>query len=359
MLAGIQNGRDVVWRMLAFTSLSKTRGVKVYSSSNYYLASCKSTPPPPEFFQDALRDEGIATGVSDGIVEVGTSGLSVLVGFLGKPVLRIREDSSWRSGAALMKHILVGEAGGAFSFMPEFLDEVQVDVQQHLLSYLAGQADDRAVVRKVYDSKVESAVRSGFYVSRMKVYSDPPEAFLKSLDPVDVPAEVLIKYMRKYGRGMQADTGRKVLEALWPQFSREILADTVPGLGEDAGKFSKGQPLEMIAAAREYVMRKGGAGLPFEPWSEDSRFLADIIVEYRLFGKERAADFALRNMGGYSEMRRVISLSFLYFTGAVSAGEWKFSEHEAALARILEKSLRALIEGNDISALRDIRAVIG
>ncbi|WP_075057385.1 hypothetical protein [Thermogymnomonas acidicola] len=261
MLAGIQNGRDVVWRMLAFTSLSKTRGVKVYSSSNYYLASCKSTPPPPEFFQDALRDEGIATGVSDGIVEVGTSGLSVLVGFLGKPVLRIREDSSWRSGAALMKHILVGEAGGAFSFMPEFLDEVQVDVQQHLLSYLAGQADDRAVVRKVYDSKVESAVRSGFYVSRMKVYSDPPEAFLKSLDPVDVPAEVLIKYMRKYGRGgMQADTGRKVLEALWPpQFSREILADTVPGLGEDAGKFSKGQPpVEMIAAAREYVMRKGG-----------------------------------------------------------------------------------------------------
>ncbi|WP_075057384.1 hypothetical protein [Thermogymnomonas acidicola] len=82
-------------------------------------------------------------------------------------------------------------------------------------------------------------------------------------------------------------------------------------------------------------------------------------MEYRLFGKERAADFALRNMGGYSEMRRVISLSFLYFTGAVSAGEWKFSEHEAALARILEKSLRALIEGNDISALRDIRAVIG
>ena len=78
VLSGIQHYDHPLWRMLAFSSLVKSKGVRVYSSTNYFLGSCKNSSPGAEFFMDALKDENIQFEEKDGSIVIPGSGYSML-----------------------------------------------------------------------------------------------------------------------------------------------------------------------------------------------------------------------------------------------------------------------------------------
>lgn len=333
VLAGVQHFSDPVWRMLAFSSLSMSKGVRIYSTREVYLGSCKNSSPGIDFFQSALKDESIAFNLSEGVIHVGSAPYFIIE-HLGEVKIYIGSDSTYNTIHSIMKHVLTPDFSSDFKFSMDYLQEVTTEFPSKASeSYLSGKMNDRTFYRETADFRLSRAIAKGNIVIGNTVYTSA-EKFVSSQEFSYVPADIIAEFLEETHKGIYMDvySERKVLEAIWPQCGEKILRKMFPD--RDSTSFSniKGSPIEQIDyLAGESRISDFVSRLNLKPWSSDASFLLQIIGDMATSGKQRAIREAEKMLGA-SMNRRAIFYAFLLSVGEASNREWQFSQNEKELS---------------------------
>ena len=334
VLAGIQHFDDPLWRMLAFSSLAKTKGVRVYSSSNFFLGSCKNTSPGVEFFQDLLKDEGVQFTTEGSEITIGNSGHKLAMSHLSTVTINVMENSTLNTVNLILKHILTPDISADISFSCDFLGSTLSGIPANSLGmYMQGKINDRTFIRDIMDYRVNEAVKMGYYIIGEDVFKTPEE--LAGKYPFKyVPDSKIIEILHATNRGFQMDafSERKVLEAVWPSHGREILKELFPDVDEAVIASSHGSPVDQIEsiqnASRGMDIRNS---VEVSGWSPDSQFLVDVLMDYFAHGREKSIRNAEKSLGS-SNVRKSLFYAFLDCIGESRNREWQFTETEKDLA---------------------------
>lgn len=347
VLAGLQHYDSPLWRMLAFSSLTKTRGTRIYSSSSFYLGSCKNTSPGIEFFKSVLKDENIPFEEEDGDLVLPGSGHSMEILHLNSVKFRFYENSSYSLFQALLRHMLTPDIGADFSFKLDFLGEVIQEIPaQAFNAYTSGRMNDRTFLREVKDYRVSEAMRRGFYIIGDKVYTTPEELVDENSFKY-VPDDILIGALRDFGKGIKMDSfsERKVLETIWPSNGREILETMFPEVDQKTLSLLKGSPVDQIdSITQNSRIAEIKSDIEVESWSPDSQYLVDIIRNYFTVGKEKTLREAEKNLGN-SNVKKAIFYAFLDCIGETKNREWQFTDTERDLSLKIRPYISAILEG--------------
>ena len=354
VLVGLQHYDNVLWRMLAFSSLVKTKGVRVYSSTNYYLGSCKNSSPGIDFFKDALKDENIQYEVQDGVIVIPGSGRSMEIVHLNSVRFRFYENSSYNLIHSILRHLITPDIGSDFTFESDFLgDYVHEFPQQSLSMYITGKINDRTFLREINDFRLSEAVKRGYFIIGEKCYTNRGE-FVEDNAFKYVPEEILKSALDRYGKGIYMDSfsERKVLETIWPSEGSAILKEMFPDISGSTISSLKGSPMDQIDGVNERTrIAEIKSDIEVKAWSQDSQYLIDIIKNYFTLGKEKSLREAEKAVGN-SNVRKAIFYTFLDCLGESRNREWQFTDTDRDLAwkikpyvsRILEKGSEVISE---------------
>ena len=347
VLAGVQHFSNPIWRMLAFSSLSRTRGLRLYSTKNIYLSSCKNTSPGVEFFKSALEDEGIQYVVDGMDIFVGSGPNYFKVSHLASVTLNLGSDSSSSTIHSLMKHVLTPDFQNDFHFSMEFLEAASDQFPSKAVdSYLSGKMNDRTFYRETADFRLAQAISNRYIIIGSDFYASP-EDFVSKHEFLYVPRALVQRAIEESGKGLYMDTfsERKVLEHIWPVAGKEILHEMFPEADSSLISSLKGSPIEQIDSLNgEGRISDFMSKLNIKPWSDDSRFLLQILGDYYTSGKERAMREAERIMGT-SMNRRAIYYAFLSAVGESANREWQFSQNEKELSFKISGIISDMIRG--------------
>jgi hypothetical protein len=329
VLAGIQNFDDDIWRMLAFSSLIKTRNVKLFSSQNYYLATCKGNPPPREFYEDVLKEEAIVYNIADDAINVGTSGDHLEIRHLEGIPINIFEDSQYNTVYKIVKHVLAKDVIHDFSIKYVYLQEYAPRIPDEILyRYFDGKIDDKTFLRHLKNYRMEEATRHGIFLVGGKPYKDEDELLdlfpdLKGLSSVRNGLKSLSK-----GVIMEDPSERKILELLWNSHSAEILQEMFPGSNPGDFKSLKGNPMEQIQIMRNRLKSlEVDERVVIKPWSDNSRYLIDIVMAFHKRGADYAKKFGENE--AITPIKKSIFCALLIATeGSIGNREWMFTKDE-------------------------------
>lgn len=351
VLAGLQHYDNPLWRMLTFSSLAKTKGVRVYSSSSFFIGSCKNSSPGVDFFKSVLEDENIPFEEKDGDLEIPGQGHSMEILHLGTVKFRFFENSSYNLVGAIMKHIMTPDIGTDFSFKSDYLEDIIPEISPAAISgYMSGTMSDRAFLKEVKKYRESEAMRKGYYIVGDRGYTSP-EDFVGDNSFSYVPDNIVIDALNTYGKGIKMETfsERKVLEAVWPESRIEILEALYPDVDPSTFKSMKGSPVDQIESIRENSrIEEIKSGIEIEAWSPDSQYLVDIINSYFTMGKNRALRDAEKGMGN-SNAKKAVFYAFLDCIGETKNREWQFTDTERDLSLKIKPHLsRILEEGSEV-----------
>lgn len=331
VLAGVQHFSDPVWRMLAFSSLSMSKGVRVYSTKSVYIGSCKNSSPGVEFFKSALSEESIQCREEEGSLVVGSPPYFT-IDHLGSVKINIGSDSTYNTIHSIMKHVLTPDFPSDFKFSMDYLSEVAEEFPSKASeSYISGKMNDRTFYRETCDFRLSTAISQGCIVIGDTAFKTPG-AFVESHEFSYVPSDLVRECLEETHRGIYMDvySERKVLEAIWPQCGEKILSRLYPE--RPPGSTIRGSPIEQLEAlAGESRISDFVQNLNLKPWSSDAGYLLQILGDMATSGKQRAIREGERLMGT-SMNRRAIFYAFLVSIGESSNREWQFSQNEKELS---------------------------
>lgn len=363
VLVGIQHYDNPLWRMLAFSSLAKTKGARVYSSTNHYIGSCKNSSPGIDFFKDVLNDENIQFEETDGDIVIPGNGHYLEIFHLNTVKFRVYENSSYNLLHSLLKHMITPDIGADFSFKSDYLEELLQDIpQQALTMYVSGKMNDRTFIREIHDYRVSEAVKRGYYVIGEKGYTSVEE-FVHANDFKYVPEDILMDGLKNYRKGIYMDTftERKVLETIWSVSGKNILRSMFPELDDSEFSSLRGSPVDQIDGILERSrIADIKSDIEFKAWSPDSQFLIDILKTYFTQGKSRAIRDAEKATGN-SNVRKAIFYTFLDCLGETKNREWQFTDTERDLSWKIKPYVSRIIEkGSEVIAdeMENIRVFI-
>ena len=341
VLAGIQNSINPMWRMLAFYSLATNRDVRIFSSTNFYLASCKGSSPEQEFFADCLKDEKIAFGIGDA-VQIGSGDLYFDVLYLGDRVMRIFESSTESTLSKVLKHILSKNPIKDFSFKFSFSDWIDLSREKALADYFAGKITDREFIRSARVKHIDTSMKGGAYVIGQNIF-DTAEAFLQEFKVAPFDTGVLLPLIVERG-GIKLDSPSigKLLELLWPQYSERILGSLFPGAPLDG---LKGNPLKQIETLQHRLQaRNVTADIDVLAWSDGASLMLRLLKAYRADGRDAAVKEAVSSIK-LSAKSEAVCYAFLVATDGLKGREWMFERASVDLGEkirpIVENLLKA------------------
>ena len=354
VLVGIQHYDNPLWRMLAFSSLAKTKGARVYSSTNFYIGSCKNTSPGKGFFEDCLKDEGIQYQEEDDTIVLPGTGRFMEVLHLGTVKFRFYDNSTTNLVHSLLRHMITPDIGRDFSFRSDYLSDLVSDIpSQSLTMYFSGKINDRTFLREVNEFRINEAVKRRFFIVGEKGYTSIAE-FVTENEFKYVPENLITEALENYGKGiyMEAFSERKVLETIWPASSSLIMKGLFPDLSDSDIKALKGSPTDQIDSVSERSrIAEIKSDIEVKAWSPDSQYLIDVIKDYFTLGREKALRDAEKT-SGKSHVRKAIFYTFLDCLGEAKNREWQFNDTERDLSwkikpyisRILEKGTSVMAQ---------------
>lgn len=345
VLAGLQHYDNEIWRMLAFSSLAKSKKARVYSSKNFYLASCKNSGPGIEFFQDVFEEHGIQHSVSDGIIEIGDSGKSMVVTHFSGQAVRIYENSQGSTLHILIRHFLTKDYYSDFSISSDYLEDfVKTVPEDATASYFNGKIDDRQMIKKIARHRIDEAVGQGMYVIGDMCYTDSDE-FISQFTDDAISPELLRDPVEEYGKGIYLETGstRKLLEILWQKSGDRIIKKMFPDMDDGKIKSLKGSPMDRIESARKlYNSDEIESSFDVEPWSKNAQYLVDLLKKYHKEGKDNAIREGERMLTN-SPIVKAIYYGFLESVGETENKEWMFTPNEIDLGTKMKDLIRELL----------------
>ncbi|MFG1520021.1 MAG: hypothetical protein AAE977_06070 [Thermoplasmataceae archaeon] len=351
VLAGIQNYDDDIWRMLAFSSIIKTRNVKLFSSQNFYLATCKGNAPPREFYEDVLKEEGIGYSLKDDIICIGSTGDHFEIRHLAGPPLYVFEDSVYNTIFRIIKHVLAKDVIHDFSLKYDYLQEYTSKIPDDIFyKYFDGRVDDRTFLRSLRIFRMDEAAKKGVFFVAGKPYKSVDE--LMALFPELKDLSSVRNGISSMGKGIIMDdpSERKILEILWNSHSNEILQEMFPGSKPEDYRSLKGNPMEQIQTMRNRLRSlEVDEKVVIRPWSDNSRYLIETVMAFY----KKGADFAKKF--GESEAITPIKKSIfcallIAIDGTIGNREWMFSKDEKALGIQISTLLSELLKTPEKSA---------
>lgn len=345
VLSGLQHYDHEIFKLLAFSSLAKTKNVRVYSSKNYYTASCKNSGPGVEFFTDVLKEHGIQFSQEDDVIRVGDSGKSMTINHFSGVTIRIFENSQGNTLHTIMRHFLTKDYYSDFVIRSDYLEEdVQSIPNEALPSYFDGKMDDRQLIKKIVKKRQEDAVNNGLYIIGDECYSDP-DVFLSKFDDDIISPSMLKDPLLEYGKGMALETAstRKLLEILWQKSGNAIMMQMFPDLEESQIKSLKGSPIDRIESARKlYFSEEIESSFNVNAWSKNAQYLVDLLKKYHKEGKMMAVREGEKNLTN-SPIVRAIFYGFLEAVGEKGNREWMFTPNEIDLGLKMKDRIKELL----------------
>ncbi|WP_393971226.1 hypothetical protein OXIME_001486 [Oxyplasma meridianum] len=344
VLAGIQHFDDKKWRMLAFTSLVKAKNVRIYSSKNLYLASCKGSSPGKKFFADVLLEEQIAFHEDGEILVIGNEGTSINISNLGTSIIEVHEDSRHHTMGAILKHVLVKDISADFSLTSDFLSKYSDDFPD-TSRYLSGIEDDRHLIREMKEMRIRKSISKGYFIKGEELFLDA-ESFVSSFDDLPLERDIVTEAVKKYGKGIYIDnsSSRKLLEIIWDVSGDEILSKSFPDVEKSKFKSLKGSPVEKIESMRRMGETKEvEERINIEPWSQESAFLIDFLKATFRSGRQAAIRDA-EKMTFTGPVSKAVFYAFLTIFQETGNREWMFTQNEKDLGHIIAEILMPIID---------------
>ena len=330
--------------MLAFSSLVKAKNVRIYSSKNFYLASCKGTSPGKEFFADVLSEEQIPFQEIGETLVIGNEGTSIKIVNLGVPIIAVHEDSRHHTMGAILKHVLVRDIFSDFSISSDFLARYSDDFPD-TSRYLSGIEDDRHFVREMKEMRIRKSISKGYFVRGEELFTDA-ESFVSSFDDLPLERDIVTEAVKNYGKGIYIDnpSARKLLEIVWDKSGDEILTKSFPDVEKSKFKSLKGSPVDQI----EHLRRMGDSReveerINIEPWSQDSAFLIDFLKTTFKSGRQAAIRDA-EKMTFAGPVSKAVFYAFLAIFQETGNREWMFTQNEKDLGHLIAEILIPVID---------------
>lgn len=345
VLAGLQHFDNKIFRMLAFSSLATNKKARVYSSKNFYIASCKRSGPGVDFFKDLLDEHGIRYSEKEGEIHLGDSEKSFAIDHFSGVSVHIHENSSGNTLHILMRHFLTKDYFTDFTISSDFLsDRVSTVPNDAVASYFNGKIDDRQMMRKIVRHRIDRAVDSGVYIIGEDAYDDADQ-FLEQFDKDVISPELLKEPLLEYGKGIYLETPsiRKLLEILWKDSGDNIIREMFPELDEKQVKSLKGSPLDRIEGARRLTSSEEiEASFEVEAWSKNAQYLVDILKKFHKEGKSAAIREGERMLTS-SPIVKAIYYAFLEAVDEKGNKEWMFTPNEVDLGMKMKDKVKELL----------------
>lgn len=359
VLAGIQNYDNEVWRMLAFTSLTKSGSIKVYSSKNYYIASCKGKGPGIEFFEDVLNGHGIPYSKESETLIVGDSGKYILIDHFSGVTIKVFENAHGNTLHMILKHFLTRDVFSDFEISSPFIEDHVRDIPGDALrEYFTGKADNKKLIRSIVHFRTQEAVRRKLFVIGDNCYSDVDE-FLGKFKEEEFDLSTLKGPLQSMDKGVSLDSEslRKLLEILWPSYRDDIMGHLFPDMDSKTMKSLKGNPMDQIESARRfYRTEEVEKAFTLEPWSKNAEYLISIVKDYFKSGKAESIRNAEKG-SQISSITKSIFYSFLVSLGETYNKEWQFSDHERDLGSKIQGFMDRIIKGETEDINEEILAM--
>lgn len=346
VLAGVQNSQNETFRMLAFSSLVKSRGVRIYSSKTRFLATCKDDAPDIDFFEEILNEHSIPCTKHD-IIEIGNSESYMDLIFLSKVTIRIHDDYRQNIIPIISKHILVRNPELDFTISCNILSQISDEVPMEIrMQYLSGKADTRTIIDGTRTFRKKKALSMKYFIIGDSVYKTAEE-FLMAVENVNYDPMKINGIIENLTEGLELETPsfRKLLEMLWKEHRDEIISIYYPESSPEERRKLSGDPLSQLnqlGSIKDEI--EVDNSISVSAWSPDAEFLLELIKIHRKRGSDEASRYAERNLT--NSIRKSIYIAYLSVTGDSKKRGWMFSPEQSELALRLAGPLKFIISGN-------------
>ncbi len=349
LLRGVQNFDDTTWKMLAFSSLVKTKKVFVYSSGNYYIGSCKGNFPGDEFLADVFKTEKVEDLSTEDGFTLGKNGELFVLNIGNTSKINVFQDSKTNLMRILLRHILVPDVMKFFRISVPYLESIDAEVPLPILtSYLSGQTDAKSFLHTVQETRKKTALSRGIYLIGGYAYADPEE-FLKALFDEE-EAKKLSSYLKLTGPvALDSKSQRKLLEILWPKFGVQIMKDYFPDVDESKIKAQAGDPIRQIEMLKIKIDQEEASSLiTVSPWSAESSMLIDMIKDYLSIGKGETLKKWEKRVG-FSSLFNSIYYAFVIALQGGSNQKWRFTSEQMMFGEKIASEIKSILDCTDPS----------
>lgn len=347
VLAGIQNSKNDIFRMLAFSRDVINGKLTIYSAGDYFKGSCKRSPPGEEFIIKVLDEEMIEHREdSDGLQSVGQGEESFTIGIYGRPVVRVYSGSKVKTLWKLMKHILCQDPMKTYSYLFQNLNEFSSKSESVLFQkYVNGEINDSEFINEIMNERINRARDSGKFIIGKTIFSNFEE-FLKAI-PLEEGEREAIKslWSTKNGIYIEASTRRKFLEAIWDKIGIDIIKALFPNMTDEQVNSLRGNPTEMIEKARKIQeISKVSKEIDLTPWSPASQYLASLVIAGRHGGKEEILDvMGSKKISDPDAM--AVDHAFVIVIETGKSESWKASENAKLKGEMLIPYVTRMLNG--------------
>ncbi len=349
VLAGIQNSSNDVFRMLAFSKDVLTGKLVLYSAGQYYVGTCRNSPPGREFIGEALRREHTEFTVDeDGVHRTGNGEIGTSLYISGMEAVRIGTSSHFNTPSRIMKHMLFQSHENIFTFRCESMEKSASRQEREIFSsYLSGGLTDSQFIDSIYRKRLASAIEDGSFIIGNRQFQNLEE-FTEQIEmPQDEKGAFLQVMNDRKGIYLQEGSRRKLLDAIWHDRGRDFLHALFPDIADSEIPSMKGNPVEIIDRIRESREISGiEKSFGFVPWSEASSFAAKSAVNMRM-GKEVITDLSTRDNDILS-----VEYAFDLLSGSHANKAWKIPDDAKVKASKILPYIQKMVKA-DITEARE------
>ena len=347
VISGVQNYDNDIYRLLAFTNLVKLKKMKVYSTKNYFTATCKDKIDL-NFIEDILKEENVPYMKNDGNIVIGTAGNKITVKVYDQ-AFDVYEDFDGNIVHIMLKHMLL--PGIPFIIKSDYMDFIP-DSPEIINEFIQKRLTTKQLMSRIRKDKINYALKNNYYIIDSKQYT--LEEFMDKLEFDPKLRPFIGEKIGSKGFVLDSPSQRKVLEFLFPQYKSEIIK-LLYNLSDSEIKSLKGNPLEVIENAKLLNSKKSLASKIIDPWSENSKYLINLLTYYFNYGKSDSINFGRKNM--HNDIEKSIYYAFLRAIG--NDEEWLFSENQILLGKRIYEYMEDMVNNQNVNEqLKKLKGII-
>ncbi len=363
VLAGIQNSKNDIFRMLAFSRLVASGKAIIYSAGEYYRATCKNSPPERKFLENVMKEEGISFSVSeDGLIRIGNDEENFTMFIMGIPSLLIGSQSKVSTPVRIIKYMLARNPPDLFSYDLPLLEQFKDKGEMQIFGeYLLGNHSDSDFFAQIMKRRTASAKNSGSFLIGKEHYSSI-ENFIEKIDIPKIQKDLIIKlWPNREGIFIEDPSPRKFFETIWPEIGDDFLKALFPNVSGELIKKMRGNPLDIIARMEKEVnLESTRKSMNLGSWSDASEELAQLIAIGKTEGKDSLEEY-ISKMPMKESDSQAVAYCIQDIFGLNKNQSWKISSDAEVKGRLIIPIVKEIMnsEGDQQSAkFREISKII-
>ncbi|WP_337860359.1 hypothetical protein [Ferroplasma sp.] len=348
IISGVQNYNNDIYRLMAFTNTVKSKRLRVYSTKNFFTATCREKIDL-DFISDLLNEENIPFTKNEETVVLGTAGNKISVSIYNA-LIEVYEDFDNNIVFIMLKHMLLPDM--PFKIQSDFMNFIP-DNPEIINEFIQKRMSTKQLLTRIRKDKLNYALKNNYYVIAHQQYGI--DEFLDKLEFDEKLKPFIKEKIATRGFVLDSPSQRKVLEYIFPQYKNEIIR-LMYDLTDAEIKTLNGNPMEIMENAKLLTSKKSMKSQIMEPWSENSRYLIDLVTYYFNYGKSDSINFGRKNMN--NDIQKSIYYAFLKAAG--NDEEWMFTENQILLGKRIFTYIDEMVNHKNVNEqLKKIKGIIG